>query len=75
MVHDAMTADDDEKNMKTIYKAAQVIRKSIATFDGNGNQQLSKSEDSPGGWHGTCAEADQETSNCSDSEGLERLFQ
>ncbi|KAL8597167.1 hypothetical protein ACOMHN_050503 [Nucella lapillus] len=32
MVHDAMTADDDEKNMKTIYKAAQVIRKSIATF-------------------------------------------
>lgn len=32
MVPDAMTADDDEKNMKTIYKAAQVIRKSIATF-------------------------------------------
>ena len=25
--------------------------------DGNRNQQLSKSEDSPGGWHGTCAEA------------------
>jgi len=31
MVHDAMTADDDEKNMKTIYKAAQVIA-------GNGKQ-------------------------------------
>ena len=37
MVHYALTADDDEKNMKTtymcMYKAAQVIRKSIATFE------------------------------------------
>lgn len=34
MVHTAMTTDDDrdDSNMKTIYKAAQVIRKSIATF-------------------------------------------
>lgn len=32
MVHEAMTADDDEKNMMIIKKAAQVIRKSFATF-------------------------------------------
>lgn len=33
MVHAAMTTDeDDESNMKAIYKVAQVIRKSIATF-------------------------------------------